>query len=111
MRLVPGLASCRCALAGWLRERLGVLEQVRAIGVHKSGADFPLQDAAGCTHVFRFDRALDPGYGHAFQVRRDQFDQLLFRHAQAQGVDAELVDDWTRPPAANAAPICMSCSS
>lgn len=69
-------------------ERLGVLEQVRAIGVHKSGADFPLQDAAGCTHVFRFDRALDPGYGHAFQVRRDQFDQLLFRHAQAQGVDA-----------------------
>ncbi|MDI4660614.1 MULTISPECIES: protein adenylyltransferase SelO [Cobetia] len=30
---------------------------------------------------------------------------------QAQGVDAELVDDWTRPPAANAAPICMSCSS
>ncbi|WP_405281217.1 protein adenylyltransferase SelO [Cobetia sp. Ld8] len=30
---------------------------------------------------------------------------------QAQGVDAELVDDWTRSPAANAAPICMSCSS
>lgn len=30
---------------------------------------------------------------------------------QAQGVEAELVDDWTRPPAANAAPICMSCSS
>lgn len=29
----------------------------------------------------------------------------------AQGVDAELADDWTRPPALDAAPICMSCSS
>jgi flavin-dependent dehydrogenase len=69
-------------------ERLGVLEQVRAIGVHKRGADFPLQDAARTTHVFRFERALDPRYDHAFQVRRDQFDQLLFEHARDNGVDA-----------------------
>ncbi len=69
-------------------ERLGVLEQVRAIGVRKLGADFPLQDGTDRTQVFRFDRALDPQYGYAFQVRRDEFDQLLFRHARAQGVDA-----------------------
>ncbi len=48
-------------------ERLGVLEQVRAIGVHKLGADFPLQDEADNTHVFRFDRAISPKFGYAFQ--------------------------------------------
>jgi len=69
-------------------ERLGVLEQVRAIGVHKVGADFPLSHAAGDTHVFRFDRAIDPQYDYAFQVRREEFDQLLFDHARASGVDA-----------------------
>ena len=69
-------------------ERLGVLEQVRAIGVHKLGADFPVQDAADTTHVFRFDRALDPRFGYAFQVKREQFDQLLFENARASGVDA-----------------------
>ena len=69
-------------------ERLGVLEQVRAIGVHKLGADFPLQDAADTTHVFRFDRALDPKFGYAFQVKREEFDQLLFDNARASGVDA-----------------------
>lgn len=68
-------------------ERLGVLDQVRAIGVHKLGADFPLRDAAGSTHVFRFGRALSPKYDHAFHVRRDEFDQLLFEHARSQGVE------------------------
>ncbi|MDQ2702137.1 MAG: tryptophan 7-halogenase [Pseudomonadota bacterium] len=69
-------------------ERLGVLEQVRAIGVHKPGADFPLQGDASSTNVFRFDRAIAPKFGHAFQVKREDFDQLLFRHALANGVDA-----------------------
>ncbi|MBB6600416.1 NAD(P)/FAD-dependent oxidoreductase [Luteimonas sp. MC1825] len=69
-------------------ERLGVLEQVRAIGVHKRGADFTVQDASGRTNVFRFDRALDAGFDHAFQVKREEFDELLFRHARDNGVDA-----------------------
>jgi len=73
-------------------ERLGVLEQVRAIGVYKAGADFPVHEpgspADGSTHVFRFDRALDPAFGYAFQVHRAEFDQLLFEHARANGVDA-----------------------
>ena len=69
-------------------ERLGVLEQVRDIGVHKLGADFPLQDEADNTHVFRFDRAIAPKFGYAFQVKREEFDQLLFRNAIANGVDA-----------------------
>ena len=67
-------------------ERLGVLEQVRAIGIHKPGAEFPID--AERYNTFRFERALNPVYGYAFQVKREEFDELLFRHAQANGVDA-----------------------
>ncbi|MBB3342334.1 NAD(P)/FAD-dependent oxidoreductase [Luteimonas sp. RC10] len=67
-------------------EELGVLDQVRAIGVHKAGADFPLPGEAK-SHVFRFNRTLTPGPDAAVHVRRDQFDQLLFEHARACGAD------------------------
>jgi flavin-dependent dehydrogenase len=69
-------------------ERLGVLDRVRAIGVFKPGADFPLRDETGSTNVFRFERAIAPAFGHAYQVRRSEFDQLLFEHARDNGVDA-----------------------
>ena len=67
-------------------ERLGVLEQVRAIGVLKLGADFPVE--GGKYNVFRFDRSLRGSEGYAFHVRRSEFDQLLFEHARREGVDA-----------------------
>ena len=67
-------------------ERLGVLEQVRAIGVLKLGADFPVE--GGAYNVFRFDRSLRGSEGYAFHVRRSEFDQLLFEHARREGVDA-----------------------
>lgn len=81
-------------------QRLGVLEQVRAIGVHKAGADFPLD--AERFNTFQFRRALGSGFDHAFQVRRDAFDALLFRHAGESGVDAredvEVVGiEWDAP--------------
>lgn len=76
-------------------ERLGVLEQVRAIATHKPGAEFPLsgdgidaQARANDYNTFRFERALDPKFGYAFQVRREDFDALLFAHARDNGVDA-----------------------
>jgi flavin-dependent dehydrogenase len=65
-------------------ERLGVFEQVQSIGVRKLGADFPADNAQGYG-VFHFSRTLDPCHGYAFQVRRDEFDELLFRHAGASG--------------------------
>src|SRR5579872_6877187 len=65
-------------------ERLGVLEQVQAIGVRKLGADFPAPNAQGY-EVFRFSRTLNPCHGFAFHVRRDEFDELLFRHAATSG--------------------------
>ncbi|MEX2150086.1 MAG: NAD(P)/FAD-dependent oxidoreductase [Steroidobacteraceae bacterium] len=68
-------------------QRLGVLEAVRGIGVLKLGADFSTADGAGF-NVFRFSRALGGTPGFAFQVKREEFDELLFKHAAAQGVDA-----------------------
>ncbi len=71
-------------------QRLGVLEQVKEIGVHKLGADFPLQDKADSVNVFRFERALNPVFPHAYQVKREEFDHLLFRNAIGNGVDARM---------------------
>jgi flavin-dependent dehydrogenase len=89
-------------------DRLGVLEQVRAIGVLKRGADFPVE--GGQYSVFRFDRSLRGGADHAFHVRRSEFDQLLFEHARHAGVDARdgvkvervLFDAQGRPDAVHA---------
>ncbi|MDR7100020.1 flavin-dependent dehydrogenase [Lysobacter niabensis] len=72
-------------------ERLGVLEQVHAIGTFKAGADFPLacRNPDGTDYnTFRFERALNPVFPHAYQVHREEFDQLLFAHAGRCGVDA-----------------------
>ena len=67
-------------------ERLDAFDKVAAIGVFKSGADFPAD--TGGYNVFRFDRALDARSVHAFQVRRSDFDRVLFEHAAENGVDA-----------------------
>lgn len=68
-------------------ERLGVLAEAEAIGVRKLGADFPAANERGY-NVFRFARALNDSWPHALQVRRDQFDELLWRNAGKAGVDA-----------------------
>jgi len=65
-------------------ERLGVLDQVLAMGQRKFGADFPSPNAQGYG-VFRFTRTLNPGTGYAVHVHREQLDELLFNHAAACG--------------------------
>lgn len=67
-------------------ERLGVMEKVRAVGMPKYGADFPADD--GSFNVFDFRKTLRPSSGFAFQVKREEFDQVLFGHAREAGVDA-----------------------
>ncbi|RKP47832.1 NAD(P)/FAD-dependent oxidoreductase [Pararobbsia silviterrae] len=67
-------------------ERLGVLEQVRSIGVHKPGAEF-VSDRTGRSCAFPFAHALDRDRTHAWQVRRADLDALLFKHAAAQGAE------------------------
>lgn len=67
-------------------ERLGVLDKVRTIGVLKLGADFP--SGPGNYQTFHFRRALGNSPPHAYQVKREEFDQMLFEHARENGVDA-----------------------
>jgi flavin-dependent dehydrogenase len=68
-----------------IMEELGVLDKVRALGVVKHGADFPSGDTY---QTFHFRRALGNSPPHAFQVKREEFDQMLFEHARESGVDA-----------------------
>jgi len=70
-----------------LFERLGVLEKVRALGVYKPGADFEADNERGY-NTFAFARALGKSPPHAYQVWRQDFDQMLFAHARECGADA-----------------------
>ena len=68
-------------------ERLGVLDQVREIGVVKYGADFgPDVDGNGLETIY-FAEALDKNHPYAFQVKRAEFDKLLLDNAVRQGVE------------------------
>jgi flavin-dependent dehydrogenase len=69
-------------------DRLGLSERVRDIGVRKRGADFPADNERGY-NVFSFDRCLNPTWPFAYQVRRDEFDQMLFDFAARSGAAAE----------------------
>ena len=88
-----------------LLEKLGVAREIEAIGMYKPGATFvsPWHDnIAG----FRFKDAVDASLDHAWQVRRSQFDEILFRNAARCGADARekvrvrevnLGDDGSQP--------------
>jgi flavin-dependent dehydrogenase len=65
-------------------EKLGVLEQVRALGVHKPGAEF-VSDRTGRSCPFPFAQALNQSRTFAYQVKRAEFDALLFRNAAVRG--------------------------
>jgi flavin-dependent dehydrogenase len=69
-----------------LFEKLGVAREMQAIGMEKWGATFvsPWHDA---TAGFEFADATDPSMPMAYQVRRSEFDEILFR--RAAGVVAE----------------------
>ncbi|UXI68710.1 NAD(P)/FAD-dependent oxidoreductase [Tahibacter amnicola] len=67
-------------------EELGVMEQVRDIGVLKLGADFPQQ--ADKFHTFHFRRALGNTKPFAFQVKREDYDRVLFENTRRLGADA-----------------------
>ena len=70
-----------------LFERLGVHEKVRELGVYKRGADFESDEPHGY-HTFDFACALGDSPPHAYQVFRQDFDQMLYRHARECGADA-----------------------
>jgi flavin-dependent dehydrogenase len=65
-------------------ERLGLGEALQAIGIKKHGADFPPDNERGY-NVFSFDRCLNPTWPHAYQVKREEFDLMLFELAGRSG--------------------------
>ena len=69
-------------------ERLGVLDEVRAIGVTKPGADFTLGNSGSEYQTIHFKEALGKSPGNAFEVRRSEFDHILFRNCAKSGVRA-----------------------
>ena len=69
-------------------ERLGVLDKVKGIGIPKLGADFTVGNSNNDHQTFRFAEALGQSPDHAFEVRRSEFDQLLFEACRGAGVDA-----------------------
>jgi flavin-dependent dehydrogenase len=78
-------------------EAIGVLDAVRERFIVKRGARFV--DGSGARAVrYSFAEAFHARWDHAFQVPRDAFDELLFRHAGACG--AEMREGWevTRAP-------------
>ena len=68
-------------------ERLGVLDKVRAMGVFKSGADFEADNERGY-NTYAFARAIGKSPPNAYQVWRQDFDQMLYQHARECGADA-----------------------
>src|SRR5271155_3841906 len=70
-----------------LFERLGVLDKVRALGVFKAGADFEADNERGY-NTFAFARAIGKSPPHAYQVWRQDFDQMLYEHSRECGADA-----------------------
>ncbi|MBK9608232.1 MAG: tryptophan 7-halogenase [Betaproteobacteria bacterium] len=66
-------------------QRLGVLDQVAAIGMKKPGADFSSNLEVSGHHRFDFSFALDKNHPYAYEVRRSEFDNLLLRNSAAKG--------------------------
>ena len=67
-----------------LLQRLGVYEQVKNIGMPKYGAEFN-STQHGPPVTFDFSTAWDKSYPSAFEVRRSEFDEILFRNCGAKG--------------------------
>ena len=70
-----------------LFERLGVADEVARIGMPKFGAEF-VSPWHKQPVTFEFAHALDKSFPQAYQVRRSEFDLILFRNAVRKGARA-----------------------
>ena len=67
--------------------RLGVLDEVKAIGMQKWGAEF-ISPWDGRHQTFEFSDGWNKSLPFAYQVRRSQLDEILFRRAAHVGAQA-----------------------
>jgi flavin-dependent dehydrogenase len=70
-----------------LFERLGVAEEIKRIGMPKYGAEF-VSPWHAQPATFDFANAVDKSHPYAYQVRRSEFDHILFRNAVRKGATA-----------------------
>jgi flavin-dependent dehydrogenase len=73
-------------------EAIGVLDEVRQRFIVKRGARFVDGNDGTRSTRYAFAEAFHARWDHAFEVPRDAFDELLFRHAGRCG--AELHEGW-----------------
>lgn len=67
-----------------LFEQLGVAEEIKQIGMVKLGAEF-VSPWHGDPVMINFNEAWDNTHSVAYQVRRSDFDLILFRNAEKKG--------------------------
>lgn len=70
-----------------LFERLGVDQEIKRIGMPKYGAEF-VSPWHGKPVTFDFADAMDKSFPSAYQVRRSELDEILFRNAERKGATA-----------------------
>ncbi len=70
-----------------LFDKLGVADQVRAIGMPKYGVEF-VSPWHKHTMMLEFSQAWDKAFPLSYQVRRSEFDHVLFKNAVAKGTHA-----------------------
>ena len=70
-----------------LFERLGVAKEIESIGMPKYGAEF-VSPSHEKPVMFEFANALDNSFPSTYQVRRSEFDNILFRNAARKGARA-----------------------
>lgn len=69
-----------------LFDKLGVADEMRAIGIEKHAAEFVSPHHEG-TQRFNFGDAWDKSMPYAYQVRRSEFDHILIRNAAKKGAE------------------------
>ena len=68
-------------------DKLGLRSNLEKIGVRKNGADFTTFRRGAYHHTYAFARALGDSPDHAFQVRRSEFDHMLYEKCRDVGVE------------------------
>ena len=68
-----------------LFEKLGVADEIRAIGMQKWGAEFVSPWHPNKSSTFQFGDAWDKSMPFSYQVRRSEFDEILLRNAAKSG--------------------------
>lgn len=69
-----------------LFEKMGIAEEIKAIGMLKPGAEFvsPIHQRK---QTYYFAEAWDKTMPHSYQVKRSEFDEILIRHSARKGTE------------------------